>query len=1278
MLLLFILLCSIIGGYWFITDSQRVQEMAESYFSNLIGGQVTVGDVRLGIFEGLQVDDVRISTPRSDDPDRLLFRADSFRVKYSLRSLIRGRLEATQIIAINPRVYLTEDVDNGQWNYQRLSRSKAPSMPGPSEGLLTTAAMPEVLLRNAQFIYSELHQRQLIQRGVMNIEGRFWQGTGPAVGQYNFELQSRGETEGVGAVASGSVSLSTGQVNMRMSGFRFGSDIRSLLVAEVRQFWQQHQLQGHLEVPEFTFTPPRNGHKASFRIRTDLDDVTLVIHAQEFNSQAENQRLEKIRRSLELMGQAGLDGGGLIDPFNHMFNPAPIKLDAVAGTFIFTQDGVEIKKITGRLESNVFTGSGKIQGYDSDAPGYMEIHTPADQNIHIPQNPSYVNSLPPQVREIYDRFRPVGTARLSIELRRDQRGAQPHVYSEIEILDGQFTFDHFPYPVRNATGRLILGDDPHTGRERLDIKNLRGRGAAGSPNADSVIHVNGYITPFGPTAGVHVVVSGEEISSDLLLRQAFPPETRQALHMLDPTGVGDSPKFKGSFSCQVIRPEGYHTQWQINTDIRLDDASGALIAFPYPLEHVTALLKVRSGYVQIIDAAMTDGPATLLLNGTVRFGDDEPVSPDLQIVARNVPVDGKLLSSLPPQWQGWLKAIALKGVIDVDGRIYGQFHGDAQAPVQSPSTVNGDAGQTRAGQQKVSLDVATGRWSPEGQQDQVMLDLVLNLRDGSAWDMDGVPTLTGLSGRMHLGSDRLDILNLTGHRGNAQVSADGAVQWDHDQPRVKLAIRAADLQLDQSLYKLLPRDAQESWQGLDPHGSVDVHVQYEGRLEDASTDENHDKDHLQTLGRSSQGTPAYTVQITPRQLSVKSDVFPYQLDHLTGIITVTPDTVRLEGLHAEHGATRINIDGTGRLGTQNQWDLQLNARQLMVDQPLLDALPQTLAQLISNVELTGTLDVDLTRLRVKARPTARLASDTPAALATTTTRPSDLAEVDFSAVVHTSDAALSAGVPLTKVTGQIQLAGTVHDDRIEQLQGSVNLDTLQIAGRNASALEATIDKSADSPVLSLKDLKVRLAGGDMVGQAEWALFDQIGASSYNLSLLLRGASVRELAGELDPGLNGQVTASLSLSGQWDDPESRRGRGNVQASGKDMYRIPVLLGLLEIANLSLPINSPFNDASVQYMLQGSKVTLEQIRLKSANMLMNGTGILDFTSRQVRMTFTTQNPVWQNVPILGDLLQGARDELLQIQVRGTIEQPKVSASSLNTFTTTVDEVFRDNRK
>jgi hypothetical protein len=200
----------------------------------------------------------------------------------------------------------------------------------------------------------------------------------------------------------------------------------------------------------------------------------------------------------------------------------------------------------------------------------------------------------------------------------------------------------------------------------------------------------------------------------------------------------------------------------------------------------------------------------------------------------------------------------------------------------------------------------------------------------------------------------------------------------------------------------------------------------------------------------------------------------------------------------------------------------------------------------------------------------------------------------------------------------------------------------------------------------------------MAGQVDWGFSDTV--SQYKIDLTLRNADVRELAGETDPqqDIQGQLSASFGLEGTSEQPQSRRGRGVVDIVGDRMYKIPLVLGLLQITNLSLPITSPFTQASVKYSINGNRVAFEQIELRSKEMLMSGDGSLDFDTKQVQMKFVTDAVAWLKLPFIGDLLEQARHELLQIQVRGTLQEPKVSAHSMNTLTTTVDEVFKPGEK
>src|SRR5450432_664451 len=126
-------LCIIIGGYWYITDSNRVKQMAEAYLSALLGGPV-------------KVDRVPLYVDASHSEESLLFSADSFLVQYDPRALLAGKIEATRIVAVDPRVHVTEDTDTGRRNYTRLLESR-PSTSMPSASIGNPIILPEIVLR---------------------------------------------------------------------------------------------------------------------------------------------------------------------------------------------------------------------------------------------------------------------------------------------------------------------------------------------------------------------------------------------------------------------------------------------------------------------------------------------------------------------------------------------------------------------------------------------------------------------------------------------------------------------------------------------------------------------------------------------------------------------------------------------------------------------------------------------------------------------------------------------------------------------------------------------------------------------------------------------------------------------------------------------------------------------------------------------------------------------------------------------------------------------------
>jgi hypothetical protein len=295
------------------------------------------------------------------------------------------------------------------------------------------------------------------------------------------------------------------------------------------------------------------------------------------------------------------------------------------------------------------------------------------------------------------------------------------------------------------------------------------------------------------------------------------------------------------------------------------------------------------------------------------------------------------------------------------------------------------------------------------------------------------------------------------------------------------------------------------------------------------------------------------------------------------------------------------------------------------------------------------------------------------ATAPSATRPASPAgDLDFAGRISLDGASMNLGVPVEDARGTLELSGAVRSGNLAQLEGNFALPTLKLAGRDATNFRGRLVTGPGAPTRLLTQMQGNLARGDFVGEVG-VVFPEQGPSSFEIGLVLRDADVRELVGEGEKDLSGRLSASLSLEGTWADGASRRGRGDVLVTGKKMYQIPVLLGLLEIANLSLPLSNPFTEATARYSVQGDAVTFEQIEMRSDAMTMAGTGSLDFGTKKVRMNFTTDNPNFPKLPFLEQLVQGARKELFQIRVTGTVQKPQVSAGAFNTVSTTIDEVF-----
>ena len=786
-----------------------------------------------------------------------------------------------------------------------------------------------------------------------------------------------------------------------------------------------------------------------------------------------------------------------------------------------------------------------------------------------------------------------------------------------------------------------------------------------------------------------------------------------------------SPDFQGGFVCDIRLPVGIGTKPIVTVDIRLDRADGVLAAFPYPLHDVSGRLHVIDGRLDVRDVTMRRGTADLTVNGAVSWPptthqppgievDDPPadtapaateLTTDLHVVATDVPMDDALRAALPPDSRQWLGTLGLSGQVDVDGRVF-----------TDPLAATRPAGVGVA----ATVDPAPAPDAdPLAAMGALDYDLLLKLHNASVAPTlnlsAGAVAATNLTGEVRVTPSRLEFRDLHGRRGPATVALAGTVELPPspvpvvfpispaktsgtNSPRgaaepslaatsavVHCTASAKGVPLDEGLRKLLPAAARDAWAAVRPGGAVDADFTYAGTV--AADDGASTKPAVATAVATGQGAPgpapafapapaAYRLDLRPLGVSITPTVLPYRLDGCRGRVVVTPGKATLTDLTATHGPARIALAGTADTDGPLRWDARGTVADVPVDDDLRRALPAALKQRLDDVKLLGRLSVNLDHCQYIADADP----DAPAA-------------VHAVGTLHAAGASLQVGVPIEQLAGGARFDATLLGGVPQRFTAALAVDAMSLAGRSVTDLRADLDQSAGvsvppdpsaaagsaDTVLRARRVSGVLAGGDFAGTAE-VTFPAAGSprrAGYAVDFQLRDADAHAILGSDSPSsANGLVTASLALQGDWADPTSRRGRGDVLVVGKQMAQIPLLLGLLEVTDLSLPSGNPFNEATARYAVDGNRVTFDQIQMRSPTLLMAGNGWLDFGSGRVRLNFTTDNPNLPAVPILHELWQGAKQELLQIQVRGTIKAPRVNAAALHTFTTTVDEVIHGN--
>ena len=313
-----------------------------------------------------------------------------------------------------------------------------------------------------------------------------------------------------------------------------------------------------------------------------------------------------------------------------------------------------------------FNGSTTVRAKGTMAVGDPET-APLDLRVDVfglELDQRVKKRTPPEFLELWDVFKPSGRVDALVHLLRNQPGGPIGVGATVHCRDVASVYRHFPYPLANLNGMLMLE------KNRLDVEL---HGLVG----DKPALMKGTILDPGPDAVVDLDIEAESVPIDRAFLDALPPEVRPWVDRFHPGGAvkGKAHVFRKPLVGPCVKPEG-----QITIDALLDLNGRCEITWdelPYTVRHLSGTLEIHPDLWIFRNMKGRNGQAMISGSGRVEKlpgpdlpNGDPPLKIDLEIAAGNLPFNDDLRSSLQAAWQKSWSIINPSGSSDVTAKVH--------------------------------------------------------------------------------------------------------------------------------------------------------------------------------------------------------------------------------------------------------------------------------------------------------------------------------------------------------------------------------------------------------------------------------------------------------------------------------------------------------------------------------------------------------------------------------------------------------------------------------
>ena len=663
---------------------------------------------------------------------------------------------------------------------------------------------------------------------------------------------------------------------------------------------------------------------------------------------------------------------------------------------------------------------------------------------------------------------------------------------------------------------------------------------------------------------------------------------------------------------RTAAPKGQRGRWNTQTSVTLQGVTASYQKFPYTVTDLAGTFTVDSGGIVIDELRGRAGEGEVVVHGSVSNTDSKSGS---MLVA--IEVDAKNLT--------------------INDRLINALPPRTQHWVRSLHL---------SGNADVAATIVRGMNQP-----QTTYDSSITLRRATARPEFFPARLENLHGVFVATPESLTFLDAAAEYRGATVTAWGLIDLQDPITVNSFKVECADLHPDKDLYAALPEAFQQQLGDWKIDGPVDLDAEI------ASDPLAHDRK------LSGSGT------IRLKDATIHHPRLPLPLRETKGTISFRGQGLRTSGVSAQYGPATVALDlHSYRANGSTQTSASLVMKGLKLDESIYSMIPEQFIGTWRSMAPSGLIDLNIDRLEFRASE-----PDRPAGLF-----------VDGSIDLH--GVSLRRLGNLRGLQGRVTMQGWLVDQRQGiNLSGTCRLTEGYLFDHRLSNIETpwTLARAASGRGrIAFDAIRADLYGGTLAAATE-VTFDssetRVSAEAtirqMNIDEFLSATSRVSPSDGSTPSIRGKANARIQISARMGDDRTRRGEGAFEIVDGHIFRLPIMLAILNVINLTVPDADAFDDATAEFLIEGNDVSFDRIFLKGSALTLAGSGSMSLPDYGLDLNLINISPhTWARIPGLSTLVEGASRELVEFHVTGPLSQPTVTAKPLRRITEELRRIFQ----